>query len=277
MAVTLGSMPVDALALVLVAASLHALWNVLLAGAPDIEAAMAAALGVSVIVFAPVALGTWRVDGAAIPFIAASAALELAYFGLLAAAYRRAELSLVYPLTRGLAPVFVLLVSIVFLGLGSSPGEVVGVLVVGVGIVLVRDLGGRADPLTLAMILAIAGAIAGYTLVDRHGVRHASPIAYLELVLVVPAVAYAAAVGRGRLRAALTPRTAAAGLAAFGAYLLVLLALRLASAASVAAVRESSIVIAVALAGAVLHERIGGRRYAGAALVAVGVALIALA
>ena len=269
-------MPVDALALALAAAVLHALWNVLIAGARDVQGATAAALVVAGVAFAPAAIATWRLSGDAVPFVVASAALELVYFALLAIAYRRAELSVVYPLTRGLAPLLVLVASVALLGLASSPGEVTGVLVVMLGIVLVRGVRGRADRVTLGLTLAIAGAIAGYTLVDRYGVREANPLTYLELVLVVPAIAYAAFVGRRRARAALTVRTAAAGLAMFGAYALVLAALRLASAASVAAVRESSIVIAVALAAVVLREPVSRWRLAGAALVAAGVALIAL-
>jgi drug/metabolite transporter (DMT)-like permease len=270
-------MPLDALVLVLVAAALHAGWNVLVAGAHDIEATTGAALVVGVIVFAPVAIATWRVDLAAVPFIVASATLELAYFALLVAAYRREDLSIVYPLIRGLAPVLVLLASVALLGLGTSGGEVVGVAVVAAGILLVRGARMRGGWTTLALTLAIAVAIAGYTLVDRTGVQHANPLAYLELVLAPPAAAYAVLIGRRRLRAALTPRSAAAGLAGFGAYVLVLLALRLASAASVAAVRESGVVIAVALAAVVLREPVGARRVGGAVLVAAGVALIALA
>lgn len=269
--------PADALALALAAACLHALWNVLVAGSRDTQGATAAALVVAMAVFAPVAVGTWRVERAAVPFIVASAVLELAYFALLALAYGRAELSLVYPLTRGLAPVLVLVVSVAALGIGSSPGEVAGVIVIGIGIVLVRGARGRMDRITLAMILAIAGAIAAYTLVDRYGVRDANPLSYLELVLIVPTVVYALSLGVGRTRAALTWSTAGAGLAMFGAYALVLAALRLASAASVAAVRESSIVIAVFLAAFVLREPVGRWRFVGAGLVAAGVALIALA
>jgi drug/metabolite transporter (DMT)-like permease len=270
-------MPADALALALAAAALHALWNVLVAGSRDTQGATAAALVVAMVAFAPVAAVTWRVEGAAVPFIAASAALELVYFALLALAYGRAQLSLVYPLTRGLAPVLVLVLSVAALGLGTSAGEVAGVVVVAAGIVLVRDAHGRIDRITLAMVLAIGGAIAGYTLVDRYGVRHANPLTYLELVLVVPTVAYALTLGTQRTRSALTWRTAGAGLAMFGAYALVLAALRLASAASVAAVRESSIVIAVGLAALVLREPVGRWRIAGAVLVTAGVALIALA
>jgi len=70
--------------------------------------------------------------------------------------------------------------------------------------------------------------------------------------------------------------TVLVGAASAGAYLLVLLALRLASAPAVAAVRETSVVIATALAAVVLKERVGPVRLAGAALVAAGVALLAV-
>ena len=70
--------------------------------------------------------------------------------------------------------------------------------------------------------------------------------------------------------------TVLVGAASAGAYLLVLLALRLASAPAVASVRETSVVIATALAAVVLRERVGPGRLAGAALVAGGVALLAL-
>ena len=79
-------MPLSALALTLAAAALHAGWNVLLAGRRDVRAATTVALVLSVLTFAPVAAATWRVDAAAAPWIAASAALEIAYFFLLTAA-----------------------------------------------------------------------------------------------------------------------------------------------------------------------------------------------
>ena len=96
-------MPLDAFGLALAAAVLHAGWNVLLRGARDVEAATAAALGLSVVLFAPVAAATWNVHSAAWPYIAASSVFETVYFFLLVAAYRRRELSVVYPVARGLA------------------------------------------------------------------------------------------------------------------------------------------------------------------------------
>ena len=96
-------MPLTALALALAAAFLHALWNLLLVRENDTEAATAIGLLTVVVALALPAALTWRVEGAAVPYLVGSAALELAYFALLAAAYRRYELSLVYPVARGLS------------------------------------------------------------------------------------------------------------------------------------------------------------------------------
>ena len=102
------AMPVDAFLLALGAAALHAGWNILVARAEDVRAATTVALCLSVVLFAPVAVAHLGVDAAAIPWIVLSAALELAYFLLLTTAYRDSDVSLVYPIARGVAPVLVL-------------------------------------------------------------------------------------------------------------------------------------------------------------------------
>jgi drug/metabolite transporter (DMT)-like permease len=267
-------MPADALALALGAAGLHALWNLLLARERDTEAATAVALIVLVLALVLPAALAWRVEGAAAPFVLGSAALELSYVALLAAAYRRFELSLVYPVARGLAPVLALVLVVAAGGARPSAVGIVGVLAVAVGVLLVRGLRGSLGGLAFGVL--IAAAIAGYTVVDRYGIHHASAAPYLLLVMLGPALAYPLAVGKRRVLAALSPATVVVGGASAGAYLLVLLALRLASAPAVAAVRESSVVIATALAAVVLRERITPGRLAGAVVVAAGVALLAL-
>lgn len=93
-------MPAGAIALALAAAFAHAIWNLLVAGAGDPSAATAVAVWAGVLAFAPVALITGGVHTAALPYVAASGALHLVYMGLLAASCGRAELSLVYPLSR---------------------------------------------------------------------------------------------------------------------------------------------------------------------------------
>jgi drug/metabolite transporter (DMT)-like permease len=272
-------MPAAALGLALAAAIVHALWNVLLRGSEDIEARTAMVLALGVLLFAPVAAATWSVSAAVVPYVVASAAFELVYWALLVAAYKRRDLSVVYPIARGSAPVLVLLGSAIVLSRAVSAGEVVGVCLVAAGVVLVRGIRGGVEG--LASGLAIGCAIASYTLVDKEGIHHAAAIPYLELVLAPVAliVLPAAAIRRGRsaLRAELRPTTFVAALGAFGAYVLVLLALRLASAPAVAAVRETSVVFAAVLAAVVLRERVGVERLAGAVVVAGGVALLALA
>lgn len=271
-------MPGIALAFALAAAGLHALWNLLLARSPDVESATAVALVVAEVVFAPVAISVWHVDPGVWPWLVASGLFEIAYFALLATAYRKAPLSVVYPIARGGAPVLVLLVGAVALGRAASWRQAVAVALVVGGILLVRGLR-SADPVGLSFGLAIASCIAGYTLIDKRGITHAGPIPYLELSMLGPTVVYAGAVlrvkGAAAVRAATSPATLVAGVATFGAYALVLAALQRASAASVAAVRETSVVVATALAAAVLDERITAGRLAGACMVVAGIAVLA--
>lgn len=163
-----------AVALALAAAVLHATWNLLLGGARDVLAATAVALGAGLLLAAPVAALTWDVDRAAVPWLVTSAALELVYFLVLAAAYTRADVSLVYPLARGGAPVLVLLWTLAF-GAALGAREVVAVVAIAAGILLVRGLRG-GDRAGAVLAGAVAVLIAAYTLVDAEGsgTRHRS-------------------------------------------------------------------------------------------------------
>jgi drug/metabolite transporter (DMT)-like permease len=268
----------SALGLVLASAFLHAVWNLLLARGSDLQAAAAVSFAAAWVAGLPAAVVDWHVVAAVWPYALASSLLELVYIVLLAAAYTRAELSLVYPIARGLAPVLVLGIGVAFLGTGSSAGQAAGVCLVATGVVLVRRLQIRGEVVGLVLGLAIAAAIASYTLVARHGVRHASPLAYFELIMLLPGVGFLvilAAMGRGAaIRRELRMRNALVGILTWSAYVLVLEALRRAPAAPVAAVRETSVVFATALAAAVLGEHVGWTRFAGAAFVAGGIVLI---
>lgn len=273
-------MPPVALALALAAALIHASWNLLVARSEDPQSATALAAVASVVLPLPLVLATWDATPAVLWFAVASGALELAYLVLLAAAYRRSELSLVYPLARGLAPVLVLAAGVLVLGVAHSAAQIAGVGLVAVGVVLVRGFRGGAPLSHVVLALAIACCIAGYTTLDKTGVTHAGPVTYYELVMGWPAVLYlgglTAARGVSRVRRELRPATLVAGVGMFGAYAMALAALQLAPAASVAAVRETSVVMATAMSAVLLREAVGPRRLAGAALVAVGVAALAL-
>lgn len=276
-------MPLDAFLLAFAAAWIHGASNVFIGRRREPEAAYAVMLVAGVVVFAPVAALSFHVQASALPYMAASAALEFGYFAFLAAAYRISDVSLVYPVARGTAPVLVLLGAVVLLGRGAGVGQVVGVVTVAAGILLVRAARvavAAADTRGFLLALVTGVFIAGYTLVDKEGLRHAAPIAYIELVLTCPTLLYTLAIARVRgldaLRRETTVRVCVIGVILFGTYTLVLYALRLAPAASVSAVRETSVVVAAGVAALTARERVGPVRFAGAVLVATGVALLAL-
>jgi drug/metabolite transporter (DMT)-like permease len=269
-----------ALALALGAAALHAGWNTAVAGRDDPEAASAALLVSAIGLLLVPAVIFWDVSSAAWPYIVASAVLHGAYFGGLAAAYARADLSVVYPVARGVGPVIVLVIGIAALSVAVVFGQVVGVVLVCVGVLMVRGVSGDVGLGDLALALFVAACIGGYTLVDSHGVDHAAEVPYLFLINAGMSLFYVPLAlrmrGREALRAEFGARSALGGAAAMGAYLLVLFALTMAPAAAVAAVRESSVVMAAILAWVVLGEAVTWARVCGAAAVASGVALIAL-
>jgi drug/metabolite transporter (DMT)-like permease len=269
-------LPASALILALGSAILHAAWNLLLARARDVQAATAATFLLSVAIALPFAAIWWSAEPAVWPYALASTLLEVAYVVALANAYRATDLSFVYPLTRGLAPVLVLVVSVAVLGHAISRAEVAGVLTIAAGVVLVSGRRAPGDARALLAVATIAASIAGYTLVDRAGIQHAGALTYFVLVLAGPCLVYPPLVGRAPIRRALGPWTAAAALANLGSFSLGLLALRHGPAAPVLAVRSSSIVIAALLAGRLLAERVSRWRLAGAVLVFAGVALLAL-
>ena len=199
-----------AVALVLVSAGLHAFWNWLIADARDSHAVTAVALRDRrrrVRTGGGAHLGRRR---RRVAVHRRSAALELIYFALLATAYQRADLSFVYPIARGAAPVMVLVVSVAVLGASLSTGEAAGVLAVTAGVLLVRGVGSGAARDGLLIALAVAACIAGYTLVDDEGIRHAASLGYFEAVLLIiaPVYATAVAVARGPARCAPPPRRA---------------------------------------------------------------------
>ena len=265
-----------ALALALGSAVLHAAWNLLLGRARDVQAAAAATFLLSLAVALPFAVVFWRAEPSVWPYALASSLLETVYVFTLAYGYRLGEVSLVYPLTRGVAPVLTLAAAVALLGHRPSAAEVAGVLVVSVGVVLVRGAGVPGDARALAFAATCAAAIAGYTLVDRVGIHHAGAFTYFVVVLALPAVAYLPVVSLASLRDELGVATSAAALANLGSFLLGLLALRRAAAAPVLAVRSSSIVIATLLASRFLAERVSRERLAGSVLVFAGVALLAV-
>lgn len=270
-------MSTAALGLALGSAVLHAVWNLLLGRARDVQAATAATFLLSVAIALPFAVAWWHADGSVWPYAAASGVLETVYVVALALAYRRSELSFVYPVNRGLAPVLALAFTVVWFGRHPSWSEVAGVLLVGGGVLLVRGGGGaRPDSAALLLTATLAVSVAGYTLVDRSGIQRAGALTYFVLTLALPCLVYPPLVGARAIARELGPPVALGAVANVGSFTLGLLALRHGSAAAVLAVRSLSVVIATALAGRLLAERVSAGRLAGSLLVFAGIALLAV-
>ena len=291
-----SGMPGIALALVLSAAVLHASWNLLAKSSRGGVSFFWLALAGSAVLYLPaflVALAQNPIPPEGWPWIAATGVLHAGYFWSLATAYRRADLSVAYPIARGLGPAIVLAVSAVLLREPMTSVGVGGVVVVVAGIYTlnVRELSGRgllAPALTLVRregrFAALTGVLIGtYTLVDKQGVELVHPMVYVYLMFAISLLGLsvpAARLGRERLwihARAEWRRTLAVALLWVAAYLLVLIALRLAPTPYVAAAREVSIVLGAALGILVLREPRQPQRVLGAALIAAGVAAIGLA
>jgi drug/metabolite transporter (DMT)-like permease len=302
--------PTLAIALVLVAAVLHAGWNVLLKTSGDTLSTAVRLQAIGTMVLVPIGIVAWlangmpAVPGAAIALAVVSGALEAAYFVLLASAYRRGPLSLVYPLARGTAPLLAVAIGIVVLGERLVPLAMAGVGCLLVGIFLVARpwqalrAAGAAQRGAVGFALATGASIAAYSAVDRLGVRETEPWIYGSILAVVSTILTASVVIGGRRLGLLAPvppreagaptdrqgrlaRDAVAGVLSLGAYLLVLFAYAIAPLATVAPLRESGIVLAAGWGAIRLREAAGrrdaGTRIAAAGLVVLGAILLAVA
>lgn len=262
--------------LALVAAGLHASWNLLIKTADDRELAAWGqfVFGGLALLPAVLFLGFPTLD--AWPFLAASATIHLLYVYGLVNAYHHGDFSLAYPLARGGGALVAALLGAAVLGDTLPLGGWIALTVVAIGLAsLVRPGAPRAE---IGYALLTAAVIGTYTVVDTAGSRHTTDgFAYgIVLTACTGLVLTAAAVARGRgrdiVRSARTGwrRHLVSGLCLATAYSLVLVAVRFAPVGYVATLRESSVVIGALLGWVVLHERLGGRRLVSSVVVAVG-------
>lgn len=279
-------MPLDVMLVVLLSALLHAGWNALVrASADKFASTLAVVLGAGLLALP---LLPWLPLPAAPswPYLLASALIHVVYFSLVAGAYRQADLSLAYPVMRGTAPLLAALAAALLLGESPGAGGWLGIVLICGGVLTLAGQarrGGRHGA-ALRLALANAGVIASYTLVDGQGVRLAGhAFSYTGWVFLLTAVLLLAVALARRGRAVLAPTRATGRVAVLGgagtllAYALVLWAMGRAPIASVAALRETSIVFAALIGALLLHERIGRARLLAIALVCAGAGAIKLA
>jgi drug/metabolite transporter (DMT)-like permease len=268
---------------VLAAAILHATWNalvksdgdrmILLGGMVAVEALICLAL-LSFFPLPPVS---------AIPFLIASALLHSTYKLFLLRAYSLGDLSQVYPIARGSAPLLVALFAALFAGEALTLETVGGVAIIAVGIMSLSFLSGgfaRSGRGMLAASLATGTMIAAYTVVDGSGARHlGSPHVFmiwatiLDAAIFLPAVILLRKDAVRRMLRRWRPATLAGGIT-LGAYWLVVWALTQAPMASVSALRETSVIFGALIGSLLFKEPQGRRRVLAATLVAAGVVLL---
>ncbi|GAA4897466.1 DMT family transporter [Streptomonospora salina] len=273
-----------AVAAVLTAALLHAVWNAIAHAITDrlVGFALIGAGGTAIGALAAPFAGT--PDPAAWPALLVSVSLHIAYMGGLMLCYRLGDFGQVYPLARGTAPWAVALAAAALLGEHLPPVRLCGVLVVSAGLCALAFAHGRPTRARLPAIgaaLATGLMIAAYTLVDGFGVRASGdPLAYVSWMMLLQGPFYglvALVVRRGRLTAQVRPvwRIGLLGGAlSTTAYGLVLWAQTIGTLAGVAALRETGIVFGALIGTVFFGERFGRVRAAAAAGVAIGAVLL---
>ena len=279
-------------ALLLVTACLHATWNALTKRATDAFLFLWSSMTLATLTLVPVAwwIGFGDVWSAgAIAPVLGSAGVHAVYFVVLARAYREGDLSLVYPIARGLGVALVPVLAVPFLGEIPTIQGALGIALVVLGIVVIGVLGratsgdgpfARGLPRGAPWALATGPLIATYSLLDHEGVRVVHPLPFLvtttsiALALTAPLALRRAQALRAEWRA--HGRTIAiASTTNLSGYLLVLFAFRSEPAGYVVATRELSIVVAALVGARLLGEGRAAMRVLGASVVVAGVALVA--
>jgi phosphonate utilization associated putative membrane protein len=278
-------------AAVLFGALLHASWNALIKSGADqaLDTALIHLIGCAIGAALVLWVGLPRRE--ALPWLAASAVIHIGYYVTLVGAYKHGELGFAYPLMRGTAPLLVALASGRLIGEHVPLGVWLGVAAISGGVLAIgltrSALGTGSRRHALGYALANAAIIASYTIVDGIGVRASgNALQYIALLSLVDGLPYFAIVVWQR-RAALGPVHAnmrerwpialLGSCASLGAYGIALWAMTRAPVASVAALRETSVLFAALIGVVLLKERFRLQRAVGTGAIVAGVMALRLA
>jgi len=274
---------------ILVAALMHALWNVLLKSGSDKPLETAAANFITALLALPVLLIYGLPEPETYPYIATSIVLHLAYFYLVASAYRFGDLNLAYPIMRGTAPILTLMFGYLFLNEQVSNSVMTGIFLVSAGVILLglRKTGTSVHHLK-ALLFALGNAlvIALYTIIDGHGVRLSNNAwSYVSLLMFLHGCIFLLLVFWQRKRQQLLSVSLnylrsrlmyplVGGACIIGSYSIALWAMTQAPISLVAAVRETSVLFAFLFGVLYLKESLYPQRILGAIGVCGGLVLI---
>lgn len=272
---------------VILAAVLHASWNAVVKTASDKYLSMTAVvlghapLAMCLIPFVPAP------EMASIPYMLVSVALHQGYQLFLLWSYRAGDLSQVYPIARGTAPMVVTAVSVLVLGEHLTLVQLTAVVLIGSGIMsllVVRGHDGLRNPKAAQLALTTSGFIAGYTLCDGLGARVAgSPVGFYAWESILNALSFAVIISV--IRPGVLPRVwpearmtmLVGGTASFVAYAIAVWAFTRAPIALVAALRETSIVVALLIGVVVMKERLDLTKMVSTVITTAGAILLRVA
>jgi drug/metabolite transporter (DMT)-like permease len=282
-------MPILALVLLLISATLHALWNLLLKGSEDKYIAM----GWQVVVGAIISLIALFFVG--LPprsmwlFALISGTLEAIYFVVLTYAYSGHDFSLVYPMARGAAPALLVLWAALFLGEKPTTGGAIGIGLIVCGIVvigatsLLQNHENKPHLVGIAIALTVSFIISVYTIIDGFAVKHGPSLPYaLSMFVVVPFITTPFLLRRYGWKHLADAwkgswvRLLIIGLLGVVAYAIALFAYSFAPLNYSEAIREVSVVLGAFAGWRFLGEKMGGYRVLGAAIIFSGILLIAI-
>lgn len=271
---------------VLAAAVMHASWNALVKHGGDPVFRLAAAALTGTVCALPLLPFVAMPAAAAWPWLLGSVVIHVGYYITLALGYRSGDLSVVYPVARGVAPPLVAMAALAVAGERLAPSGIVAVALICCGILALVLLGSawRERPGAVVSALGCGATIAAYTICDGQGVRAAGDaLGYIAWLHLLDGVIFGGAVlwlRRGRLRAdsrrGLGPAVLG-GMLSMAAYGMVIWAMATTPMALVSALRETSVILAAAIGTGLMGEPFGRRRIASAALVALGVVALRLA
>ena len=270
--------------LVLLAAVLHASWNAMVKSGGTPEFSIASYQVVSTLIclpfvfFVPLPLvESW-------PMIFISVVVHNVYYFTLAKSYRVGDLSQMYPLFRGLAPVMVAIGAMIFAQEWLSPGSMIGIGLISLGLMSITLLGGqfgKISPLALRWGLATSVLIATYTVVDGLGVRASgNSLSYILWLFVFESVPISVVLLLTKRKEWFSyignkpGKIALGGIASSAAYGLVIFAMGLGSMAMVSSLRETSVIFAALIGTLIFKESFGRQRIIAASLVCAGIILI---
>jgi drug/metabolite transporter (DMT)-like permease len=274
---------------VLLAALLHASWNAMIKGGSDVLLDTAAIVAGAGLVALPFLFLVPLPAPASWPYILASVATHVAYYFLMINAYRSGDLSLVYPLMRGVAPLLTGLLAIVWVGEWPGAFGWAGMALISLGVMALAFRPARVGAAlhghgrAVGFALGNAGVIALYTLIDGTGGRLSgnawSYIVWLFVLDALPFTFYMLATrGRNFVSALMQRRRRGlvGGSLSAGAYAISVWAMTQAPMALVASLRETSVLFATLIGARLLEEQLTPRRWAGAGAVVAGVVALKL-